>query len=394
MAAAVAMQTYRQPRRPWHQRYRLFGRGRRAARSMLFHFLAKCLATDDAKQILTAQLSGLLKSPADTLGGLDVHRASPYPDLGVAAAPLDVEPQHAPIFITARFRTGSTLLWNLLRHTPTCTAYYEPLNERRWLDPATRGTRLDATHRHVEDYWREYDGLEELGQYYQERWTDVQLFMDAEAWDPDLQRYIACLIARAPERAVLQFNRVDFRLPWLRRHFPHATIVHLYRHPREQWCSTLMDPTRFTKEQSMAEFEPYDGFYLRRWARDLKYQFPFLAEHTIAHPYQLFYYIWKLSYLFGRTFAHYSLSFEELVRAPASCVRALFEAIQLPHDHSEELCALITPVSHGKWRAYAPEDWLAHQEMACETVLAQFIAEWQGDLSRPTCAEERQLVAL
>ena len=41
-----------------------------------------------------------------------------------------------PIFITARFRTGSTLLWNIFRHIEGCTAYYEPFNERRWFDAA------------------------------------------------------------------------------------------------------------------------------------------------------------------------------------------------------------------------------------------------------------------
>jgi hypothetical protein len=42
---------------------------------------------------------------------------------------------------------------------------------------------------------------------------------------------------------VLQFNEIDLRLPWFRAHFPTARILHLYRHPREQWCSSLFDPS-------------------------------------------------------------------------------------------------------------------------------------------------------
>ena len=40
----------------------------------------------------------------------------------------------SPIIITGRFRSGSTLLWNIFRDLPECTAYYEPFNERRWFD--------------------------------------------------------------------------------------------------------------------------------------------------------------------------------------------------------------------------------------------------------------------
>ena len=88
------------------------------------------------------------------------------------------------IFITARFRSGSTLLWNLFRHVDGMTAYYEPFNERRWFDPASRGDRIDTTHRHVDDYWREYEGFEDLGQYYRLEWISKDLLMDGEMWDP------------------------------------------------------------------------------------------------------------------------------------------------------------------------------------------------------------------
>src|SRR6185295_9584612 len=113
-----------------------------------------------------------------------------------------------------------------------------------------------------------------------------------------MKRYVEILIERARGRPVLQFNRVDFRLPWLRKTFPGAKILHLYRHPRDQWCSTLMDPSAFPKERTIADFAAHDHFYLRNWARDLKYHFPFLDEQHLDHPYEMFYYVWKLSYLF------------------------------------------------------------------------------------------------
>ena len=63
------------------------------------------------------------------------------------------------------------------------TAYYEPHNERQWFDPAKRGDRIDPTHKHVTEYWTEYEGLTELARYYREEWTYRNLFMDEDAQD-------------------------------------------------------------------------------------------------------------------------------------------------------------------------------------------------------------------
>lgn len=129
---------------------------REGLRRQFFTLLGAALDTDDGRQLL-AQVQGYaVPASVRELRGGDgsVHRR--YPDLGRACPPGD--PRPAPVFITARFRSGSTLLWNLFRHVPGCTAYYEPLNERRWFDPASRGDRVDKTHVGVEDYWREYKG--------------------------------------------------------------------------------------------------------------------------------------------------------------------------------------------------------------------------------------------
>lgn len=106
--------------------------------------------------------------------------------------------------ITARFRSGSTPLWNLFRHVEGCTAYYEPLNERRWFEAGHRGKRVDPAHRGVEDYWREYDGLADLATVYRESWVRRHLYMDASFWDPHLQAYVGRLIEHAHGRPLLQ----------------------------------------------------------------------------------------------------------------------------------------------------------------------------------------------
>src|ERR1700738_2953658 len=162
---------------PWHQRFVLVRKLRKLVRNTFFNITRAAARTDDGRSIVRDTLDDLVSwRPANLPPGA-LHHEVPYTDLG-RARPDRLFAERRPVFITARFRSGSTLLWRLFRSCDACTAYYEPFNERRWFDAARRGTRLDLTHRHVDDYWREYDGLGDLGQYYDENWTRRNLYMD------------------------------------------------------------------------------------------------------------------------------------------------------------------------------------------------------------------------
>jgi hypothetical protein len=360
-------------KKPWHERFSPWGYLRARLRRGLFAVLQKLAATNDARRIATDLFRSAVPWQPDDLGPVP---ASPYAGLGGGGRDDPAATGEGAIFITGRFRSGSTLLWNLFRNLGGFTAYYEPLNERRWFDPAARGNRTDPTHRNVSDYWKEYDGLELLGRYYREDWVRRHLLMDAAHWDPDMVEYVRLLLRKAPGRPVLQFNRIDFRLPWYRRHFPAARIVHLYRHPRDQWCSALMDSRRFPPSGKPADFLPHDRFYLLTWAEDLKYHFPFLDSRRADHPYELFYHVWKLSYLFGRRYAHHSLAFEDLVAEPEVQLEKLLTAVDAGPGRSEltRLKSIIVKPPMGKWKEYAGDDWFRAIESKCETVLSDFLA--------------------
>ena len=360
--------------RPLHERWKAWRAVRAFLRRHFLRLVDRTVQTDDGRRIVRDSVSHLItRHPRVLLRGAPT--ATPYPELGTARRAQRPSDRSDVVIITGRFRSGSTLLWNLFREAGGFTSYYEPLNERRWFDPAARGDKIDSTHRNVSEYSREYDGLEVLGRYYDEDWIRRDLLMDADSWAPDLKRYVDTLIERAPGRPALQFNRIDFRLPWFRRHYPNARFVHIYRHPRDQWCSTLMeDVGRVPPDATMAEFRPFDKFYLCTWAEDLKYHFPFLEERRIEHGYRLYYFIWKLSYLFGRKYCDRSVQFERLVQCPDEEIPALFRAVGVESIHLESLKRLLVIPPLGRWREYADEGWFQAQEAYCDEVIADFLA--------------------
>ncbi len=253
------------------------------------------------------------------LAGLSINRKTcelpPYRPVGNFPETVQRATPDQPIFITSRFRSGSTLLWQAFHRLPGYTAYYEPLNERRWFNEEKRGSQVDPTHRGVRNYAANYEGLEQLEWHFKDEWTYKHIALGEHGKDEGLVAYIKALLSAASERPVLQFNRIDFRLPFLRRHFPEAIIVHLYRSPRDSWLSSLKGVPN-NQDWTLSSFEEHNHFYLLPWYRDLMIDFPWMCRsgpHT--HPYFAHYMIWRLSCLFAYEWAAVHISYEELCKS-------------------------------------------------------------------------------
>lgn len=273
-----------------------------------------------------------------------------------------------PIFITARFRTGSTLLWNIFRQIPGVVAFYEPLHEQLpqliECNPPPQ-----PTHDFVDTYFNEYPPAAELAQHHRPEFGLCRLHLEAGKAYPQLKSYIQYLLdsVGGDKTPVLQFNRVDFRLSWLRANFPQARLIHLYRAPRDQWLSAITGDPNYQDEDT--ESDPY---LQTTWARDLYQQFPFLAGPFIRHPYQQHYYLWKLSYLAGRRLADLSIAYEELLTASEDTLKRLLDLAGL--DTSANLKrsrVVIVSKPIDKWLRYRPENWFTSLEQDCETTLTE-----------------------
>jgi hypothetical protein len=344
-------------------------------KASFFRFLARVANADQTREIVSSELRrlNLLLLPNELMEFRRV--ATPYSELGLANAGARQYTRSKPVFVTGRFRSGTTLVWNLFRHVPAVTAYYEPFNERRWFDRTRRGIRVDASHVGVDNYWREYDSLPELASLFREEWKFQHLYMNGGSVNSAMQAYIETLVEKAPGRAVLQFNEVDFRLSWLKSRFPSASIVHIYRHPRDQWLSTVANSPLEMLTLTIAQFEGSDGFYLCRWGRDLRHYFPFLDLGAETHPYKLFYQIWRLSHLFGALHGDLSISLEEVSTNPAESIARMMSSCDMVGYDLSTLADLVRPPANRRVVGVDVEDLFHRIEQEVETELEKLVPE-------------------
>lgn len=336
-------------------------------KNAIIDLLVRLLKHDRIRLVLAQQLSQS-KQQVERLENCQSPYKLPFSEPNYLAE-SEASARHDIIFVTGRFRSGSTLIWNMFRQIPELTAYYEPLNERKWFLQHNRGNNVDSTHLGVEDYWREFDGMNQLDVIYDENWTRANLYMDSTSWNPKLKEYICHLISNARGRPVLQFNRVDFRLPWLRYHFPNAKFLHIFRNPRDQWLSFLSDSS-IKKEDIEHSYK--DNFYLSSWCEDLAAQFPFLSAKYTPHPYQRFYYLWKLSYLYGSKHADLSLSFESLVTNKDETTKTIIDTFGL-NTSLDNMTKVIASPALNRWKQWADDSWFNQMESECEKNLNLYL---------------------
>ncbi len=282
----------------------------------------------------------------------------------------------SPIFITGRFRSGTTLFWNFFDRLPGYAAFYEPLHDNlvahiQYTDPM-------PSHVGVNTYWNEYrpvfDGVKER---HRPEFGYRSLVLEPDDTYPELKEYLDFLIKSAyPRRPVLQFNRVDFRLPWLLKEFSDARIIHVTRNSRDTWLSSRR---HLPLDRWADPYEP-DAYDLLMWAVALEKDFPFLMNPEPVNSYELFYSLWLLSNSMGKYLSHVSIDYDHnLITDPQHGLDLLVQAGCLYRDEVRKAAETVSVPDPLPGTEYFDDEFFSAIEDHCETCLASSgLTAWFG----------------
>ncbi len=213
-----------------------------------------------------------------------------------------------PIFITGRFRSGTSFMWQLFNQLDSYCAWYEPLHPQ--LLSAIKHVDPKQDHVGIDDYWQTYHLKPEFKATYSMQFATQKLYLEPADEYPELEAYIRQLIDLSkPDIPVLQFNRVDLRLSWLKAKFPEAKIIHIERNPLQLYHSQRKHIDEVHRDAA----HYWDAYELMPWCYALQQQFPFLLSPDSKHAFYQFYTIYLLSKRMAVEYADVSINLDTQV---------------------------------------------------------------------------------
>lgn len=286
------------------------------------------------------------------------------------------------IFITARYRTGSTYLYSLFSSLVDVAAFYEPLNEEviNWLDKDEKSTQENQTvfaHTLKDNYFGEYKSLniEKLRQAHSREFGTKKMVMSKKDYYYQLKNYISFILSSYPTKLnVLQFNRIDFRLAWFKVNFPQALIVNLRRNPRDIYVSYIETHLRANQKTSF-DFD-YDlggmfclDFYIKLLG---SISIPQFCIYELNN-YEKIYVVNQLSNLWADKFADVVVTYESLINNPIDILSKIVSHI--PNYELKLLEEIVEPKKTriNLWSKYHPDSWFQECEEKCDHLLKQIL---------------------
>ncbi len=270
------------------------------------------------------------------------------------------------IFISGRFRSGTTLLWHMFDVLPAYCAWYEPLHPN--LPEHVHHVQPKADHRGVKDYWGSYRAQPEALDTHSRALGHTDLLLHASDDAPALKRHIDHLIQlSAPRVPVLQFNRVDFRLGWLRQQYPEALIITVQRDVVQNWlsCRRHMPP-----EWRDDESHP-DAYELMQWSQALSCDLPFLRPLPGRHGFFRHCALQRLSALMAAAHSDLPIELERDVFKSTRVVKKLGSRLGWGSSERAQVAALI--------RAAAAHEISAAERKTLKAI-EQEVDAWLDDL--------------
>ncbi|MEM1173013.1 MAG: tetratricopeptide repeat protein [Cyanobacteria bacterium P01_H01_bin.35] len=289
------------------------------------------------------------------------------------------------IFITARYRTGSTYLHSLFSSICNIATFYEPLNEDiiRWLDSTDDASEKDKyvnSHTFKGNYFEEYKLLDRdiLQKEHTVNFAKYKVIMSSLESFPKLKRYIKFLLAShtdAKKSTVLQFNKIDFRLAWFKVNFPNAIIVNLRRNSRDIYVSYI----GVYEKATSTKINPLTTdlgvlVYLNNYINFLGDMTSYKFTKDDFNNYEKIYLTNQLSNVWADKFADIIIDYESLVENPVDILGKILAHI--PNFNLEFTEEIIPPRKDriNIWHNYHSEDWFQKCEEKCDHIFKQILS--------------------
>jgi len=254
------------------------------------------------------------------------------------------------VFLSGDFSSGSTLLWLLFRKTGAFHTLYEPLHERL-REYLIYPLRSYEHHFFSENYFAEYKGYKEVFKLHSDAWGRSDFYLSEDDNGIELYRYLSYIIGMSfsrQDRVALQFNRVAFRLGWLRKNFPEVPIIHIYREPEKQWDSIVRrSQSHHGREDVGQESVNFSGMGISNWCDQLQEQFPELHAENSNTGYERYLKLYNLSLQQHNLHADLSVKYEDLISNFNEECKKIFNLVDYPAD-VEYLSQFVVPTSSHK----------------------------------------------
>ena len=302
------------------------------------------------------------------------------------------------IFTTARYRTGSTYLYSLFSSLNLVDAYLEPLHplllEIALEDEAIhKEIKIHQAHTITGNYFQEFKELnwDRLCQLHSKEFSTEKLFLGIQDDFYELKNYVSFLTSNHSGNLgdtikVFQFNRIDYRLSWLRYNFPQALIINLRRNPRDVYTSYLKHANKellldksieiIGAPTSNADIDLGNSFYTDEYIFALgKILSPQICVQEL-HPYEKIYLLNRLSNIWADHFSHISIDYENLVHDPEGSLRNIMSHIKGYSDFSLK-SSLIPPNRNSidSWKDIESNSWFQRHESNCEFLIDKILSE-------------------
>lgn len=295
------------------------------------------------------------------------------------------KPVKNSIFITSRYRTGSTYLYSLFSSLINTVAFYEPLNYHLvdWLekdDLEHQKTQVWLSHNLKDGYFYEYKYLERetLTTYFRPEFGIDRMVLSATEQHPELKDYLNFLLSTYPQRLkVLQFNRIDFRLAWIKANFPKALIVNLRRNPRDIYASFV---GLYLRSDNSSQTNLNDGVEKVLDFIGLNEELSALSEVSVPqfsvyelNSYEKIYLLNQLSHLWADRFADLVIHYEALIQDPAGELSRI--VTQIPNFELKFSEDMPKPKKDriNVWQEYHSELWFQECEAQCNRLLEKYL---------------------